>query len=107
MAYELIEVTPIAGTLGAEIAGVDMAKPLGNQLYQEVHDALIEHQVIFFRDQDITPAEHVAFARQFGSLQVHPLVPHLDDHPEVLILESKDENRSAANAWHSDVTFTA
>ena len=63
MGYDLIEVTPLAGALGAEISGVDMAQPLGNQLFQEVHDALIENQVIFFRDQDITPAQHVDFAR--------------------------------------------
>ena len=66
--------TPLAGALGAEISGVDMAEPLGNQLFQEVHDALIENQVIFFRDQDITAAQHVDFARQFNTLQVHPLV---------------------------------
>ena len=51
----------------------------------------------------MTPAEHVAFARQFGTLQVHLLVPHL----EVLVLESKEGKRTAANAWHSDVTFDA
>ena len=106
MGYELIDVKPLAGSLGAEISGIDMAAPLGNQLFQEVHDALIENQVIFFRDQDITPAQHVAFARQFGTLQVHPLVPHLDDHPEVLVLESTEKKRTAANAWHSDVTFS-
>lgn len=106
MAYELIKVEPIAGALGAEISGVDMSRPLGNQLFQEVHDALMAHQVVFFRDQDITPAQHVAFGRHFGTLQVHPFVPHLDDQPEVLILESKEEHRSAANAWHSDVTFS-
>ena len=106
MTYELIEVEPIAGALGAEVGGVDMRQAPGNQLFQELHDALIDHQVIFFRDQDITPAEHVAFAKHFGSLQVHPMVPHLEGHPEVLILESKEENRSSANAWHSDVTFT-
>lgn len=106
MNYELIQVSPLPGALGAEISGVDMAQPLGNQLFQEVHTALLENQVIFFRDQDITPAQHVAFARQFGSLQVHPLVPHLEDHPEVLVLESKEDKRNAANAWHSDVTFS-
>ena len=63
MTYELIEVSPLPGALGAEISGVDMAQPLGNQLFQEVHDALLENQVIFFGDQDITPAQHVAFAR--------------------------------------------
>ena len=105
MGYDLIKVRPIAGSIGAEIDGIDMAKPLGNQAFQEVHDALMAHQVIFFRDQDVTPAEHVAFARQFGTLHVHPYAPSLEEQPEVLILKSSKANRSAANAWHSDVTF--
>ena len=105
MSYDVIEVTPIAGAIGAEIGGIDMAQPLGNQAFQEVHDALMRHQVIFFRDQDITPAEHVAFGRQFGTLHVHPFAPSLEDHEEVMILESSAENRSSANLWHSDVTF--
>ncbi len=105
MGYERINVRPIAGALGAEIGGQNMAEPMGNQVFQEVHDALMQHQVIFLRDQHVSPAEHVAFARQFGTLHVHPYAPSLDDHPEVLILKSSKENRSAANAWHSDVTF--
>ncbi|WP_417516011.1 taurine dioxygenase [Minwuia sp.] len=105
MGYDLIDVKPIAGNIGAEIGGIDMAQPLGNQAFKEVHDALMAHQVIFFRDQDISPAEHVSFARQFGTLHVHPYAPHHPDHPEVLILKSSKKNRSAANVWHSDVTF--
>lgn len=105
MGYERIDVRPIAGSLGAEISGVSMAEPMGNQVFQEVHDALMAHQVIFFRDQNVTPAEHVAFARRFGTLHVHPYAPSLPDQPEVLILKSSKENRSSASAWHSDVTF--
>ncbi|WP_416898509.1 MAG: taurine dioxygenase [Minwuia sp.] len=105
MGYDLINVRPIAGSIGAEIEGIDMSKPLGNQAFKEVHDALMAHQVIFFRDQDITPGEHVAFARQFGTLHVHPYAPSHEDHPEVLILKSSKANRSSANIWHSDVTF--
>ena len=107
MTYEQIEVTPVAGALGAEVRGIDLSRPLGNRLYHEVHEALIAHQVIFFRDQDITPAEHIAFARHFGTLHVHPYAKNLEDHPEVLVLKSSKENRNAANTWHSDVTFQA
>ncbi len=107
MSYEQITVQPIAGALGAQVSGIDLGQDLGNQLFQELHDALMEHQVLFFRDQEITPAEHVAFARNFGSLQVHPFTPNLDEQPEVLILESRKGARSSANQWHSDVTFTA
>jgi len=103
--YERIDVRPIAGALGAEIGGVNMAEPMGNQVFQELHDALMEHHVVFLRDQDVTPAEHVAFARQFGTLHIHPYSPNLPDQPEVLILKSSKANRSSASAWHSDVTF--
>lgn len=105
MTYQHIEIAPVAGALGAEISGVDMATPLEGPVFDELHDALMHHQVIFLRDQDITPAQHVAFAARFGHLQVHPFLPNLPDHPEVLILESSGANRAAANAWHSDVTF--
>ncbi|WP_417519755.1 taurine dioxygenase [Minwuia sp.] len=105
MGYDLINVRPIAGALGAEIEGVDMSRPLGNQAFKEVHDALMAHQVIFFRDQDISPADHVAFGRQFGTLHIHPYSPSLPEQPEVLILKSSKANRYSANAWHSDVTY--
>ena len=86
--------TPLAGSLGAEISGDDMAQPLDNQLYQEVHGALVENQVIFFHEQEITPAQHLNFARQSGTLHVHPLVPHIEEHLEMLVLESKDDKRN-------------
>lgn len=104
MSNNSISIRPVAGALGAEIQGVNLAEPLGNQLYQEIHDALMAHQVIFFRDQDITPEQHIAFGRAFGELNVHPYARHIDGHPEVLVLESRKGKRSAANAWHSDLT---
>ena len=54
MSYEIITATPLSPSLGAEIEGVDLSQPLGNQAFQEIHDALMEHQVVFFRDQDMT-----------------------------------------------------
>ena len=61
MTYETIEVEPITPVIGTEISGVDISKPLGNQTYQEIHDALMKHQVIFFRDQDMSLDEHKNF----------------------------------------------
>ena len=105
MAAAKLKIQKVAGSLGAEIHGLDMSSPLDKETHAAVHDALMDHQVLFFRDQDITPDQHVAFAENFGTLQVHPLLPRLDDNPEVLILESFEGRRSAANLWHSDVTF--
>ncbi len=105
MTHQTIDVTPLAGHIGAEIGGVDLARELGNQTFQEIHDALMAHQVIFFRDQDITPDQHKAFGRRFGEIQVHPFAPHLDDHPEIIVIENDCERPSRINNWHTDVTF--
>jgi taurine dioxygenase len=72
MTYQTIEVTKLTPHIGAEIAGIDLSRPLGNQQFQEVHDALMENQVIFFRDQHLTHDQHKAFGRLFGNLVLHP-----------------------------------
>ncbi len=105
MTYETIQVRPISGTLGAEIGGVDLTQPLGNQTFHEIHDALLANLVIFFRDQDLTPDQHKAFGRRFGTLQVHPFAPQLDGHPEILVIENDEARPSRINNWHTDVTF--
>ena len=85
--YETIAVTQLSPHIGAENGGANLAKPLGNQMFQEIHDALMQHQVIFFRDQAMSLEEHKAFARRFGPLHIHPAAPSLKDHPEVLVHE--------------------
>ena len=106
MAYQSIEVRKLTPTIGAEIFGVDLAKPLGNQQFQEVHDALMENLVIFFRDQKMTIDQHKDFGRRFGPLHVHPNAPiTFPEHPEILVIKA-DENskRVAGEEWHSDVS---
>ena len=75
MGYETIEVAPFSPNIGAEIFGVDLSQPLGNQAFSEIHDALMEHQVIFFRDQTMDWEQHKAFGRRFGELHIHPAAP--------------------------------
>ena len=108
MDYQTISVKPLSPVVGAEIGGVDISKPLGNQTFAEVHDALMHHQVIFFRDQKMTLDEHKAFGRQFGELHVHPAAPGPEGHPEILRIHA-DENskRVAGHGWHSDVSCDA
>jgi taurine dioxygenase len=106
MTYETIEVQKLTPTIGAEIFGVDLAKPLGNQQFQEVHDALMEHLVVFFRDQNLTPEQQKDFGRRFGKLHIHPNAPQpIEGHPEILVVRA-DENskRVAGEDWHSDVS---
>ena len=104
-AYETIRVRRMSPALGAEISGIDLRRPLGNQTFQELHDALVDNQVIFFRDQDITMEEHKQFGRRFGPLHVHPVVPGPEGHPEILELHSDEKVQYSASAWHSDVSF--
>lgn len=104
--YQQITVTPIAGALGAEINGVYLGK-LNDAAFSEIRAALLEHQVIFFRDQELTRDEHKAFGRRFGGLHIHPFLQPLKEegHPEFVVLESDAKHPFVAEAWHSDVTF--
>ena len=110
-------VEPLTGTLGAIVHGVDLAVELSEAEVAAIRSALISFRVIFFRGQDITPTQQVAFARRFGTLTpAHPLLGGLDaDHPEVLLLDSADyplgvgtktKGTSYNNRWHTDVTFS-
>src|ERR1700710_2195412 len=74
--YETIGVEKLTPIIGAEISGVDLASTLSNRTMDEIHRALAENLVIFFRDQHITPQQHLAFGRQFGDLHIHPAAPH-------------------------------
>ena len=106
MPYQTIEVTKLTPHIGAEIGGVDLSKPLGNQQFQEVHDALMENLVIFFRDQHLTHDQHKDFGRLFGNLAVHPASPHAPKgHPEILTIHADENSKHVAGEeWHSDVS---
>ena len=104
--YSRIGVKPIAGALGAEIEGVDLARDLDNHTFAEIHQALLDHLVIFFRDQTLTPDQHKNFGKRFGTLNVHPYAPALAGHPEVMtIFKEKDDKANFGGGWHSDMTF--
>ncbi|HVA12506.1 MAG TPA: TauD/TfdA family dioxygenase, partial [Stellaceae bacterium] len=100
---QAIEVIPYGATFGAEIRGIDFARPVDRSIADAVQDALAQHKVVWFRAAAMTPAQHVAFGRLFGELTVHPFVPHLDDHPEVVVLDNhKDNPVFSTDVWHSD-----
>jgi taurine dioxygenase len=106
MTYTSIQVEQLTPYIGAEIQGVDLAKPLDERTFKEVHDALVAHGVIFFRDQHLTPAQHKAFGRLFGELHTHPAAPSLvEDHPEILVIHADENSKHVAGEyWHSDVS---
>lgn len=101
----MFKVKPISKSLGAELYGVDLCKDLSTEIYAEIRRLLIKHQVIFFRDQDISPQQHKSLAESFGPLQTHPAYETVEGYPEITILESTAEKPSKIEVWHSDMTF--
>src|SRR6186713_2280380 len=103
-----IKVEPLTCTIGAEVSNVNLgAASRDLVLVQEIRTLLLRHRVLFFRDQDITRAEHVAFARHFGALESHPVAGSDPDHPGLVrIYKSPDApNDRYENAWHTDATW--
>ena len=91
--------------LGATITDIDLKQPLDEELTGFIANALAENEVIFFRNQDITPEQHRAFALNFGQLQSHPVYPTIEGFPEITILENDEKNPSKIEKWHTDMTF--
>lgn len=101
-----MEVIQSGANLGAEIRGVDLKETLDVEAHQTIHDGLMDHGILIFRDQDITPAQHIAFGKQFGDLTIHPFSPSLPDTPELIILDNDLNNPPRlTDVWHTDETF--
>jgi taurine dioxygenase len=102
--YETISVDKYTPIIGAEISGADLTQ-LSNRQVDEIHRALAENSVIFFRDQHLSQEQHLAFGRNFGELHIHPAAPHAPGHDELMIIHAdKDSPRANGEGWHSDVS---
>ena len=106
MPYASIQVDKLTPHVGGEIRGVDLSQPLDESTFKQVHDALIDNGVIFFRDQHLTPEQQKAFGRRFGELHIHPAAPkELPEHPEILVIHADASSKHVAGEnWHSDVS---
>ena len=100
-----LTVTPISSALGAEIDGVDLTRPLSLEQRDAIEQALLQHQVIFFKHQVITPQQQARFAANFGDLHIHPIYPNVPEQPEVLVLDTAVTDVRDNAVWHTDVTF--
>ncbi|GAB2661880.1 taurine dioxygenase [Saccharopolyspora gloriosae] len=99
-----LEVRPISGALGAEVRGIDL-NDLSDQVFQRVHELLLEHLVLFFPEAaGLSPQAHIDFGKRLGELEVHPFLPKLDGHDEIVVLDSAQGAK--ADVWHTDVTFS-
>ena len=105
-AVETIEVVRLGGNIGAEIRGVDLTRSLSATQFETIHAALVRHEVLVFRDQDVTLEQQMEFGRLFGELSIHPFSPNLDHKREVIVLDYSADNPPAlTDQWHSDETF--
>ena len=101
--YHLNKLSP---ELGAEISGIDLSKDFNEEIQNKIYNDLIRYKVLFFRDQNITPQFHIEFAKSFGSIEEpHPVYPHVDGFPEIVLLENDKDNPPDTDEWHTDETF--
>lgn len=99
------QVQRLTSAIGGLVTGLDLRKPLSQDEFDALYRALVEHHVLFFRDQKITPEEQVALAKRFGPIDIHPFGRHLTELPEVGLLDQTEPKRDGANRWHADSTF--
>ncbi|HEX5093262.1 MAG TPA: TauD/TfdA family dioxygenase [Burkholderiales bacterium] len=101
-----LDVRPVAGALGAEIHGVDLSRPLAPATGAAIRAALLEHLVIFFRGQTLTPAQQLSFARAFGEPVEYPQLKGLPDFPMITpVVKLEHERVNFGGIWHSDTTY--
>lgn len=103
MPFSVERITP---TIGAEVSGLDLSQPLDRATQDALYQALLDHLVIFFHDQELSPAAQLAFAESFGEIdRPHPIYPHAEGHPSVVVLDNGPDKKPDTNVWHSDLTF--
>ena len=102
----MLKVTPLTPSIGAIISEVSLNKDLNSETIEQIYSALIKHQVIFFRDQNISPESHLKLAESLGEIDPgHPVYPHVEGHQSIVLLKNDENNKPDTNDWHKDLTF--
>lgn len=100
------DVVPTSGALGAELHGIDLAEPLSRETAGEIRGALAEHGVIFFRDQKLTPEQHIAFAETLAPINVNRFFKAVPGHPKIAeVRKEPDQKRNIGGNWHTDHSY--
>jgi len=102
-----IQVKRLNRALGAIVSGVDIAQELPQSVIDQLGELVVEHQVLFFRNQPISPHAQCDFARRFGSLHIHPIYPVMPDLPEIMLIDNHRDFLPDNDNWHTDVTFSS
>lgn len=102
---ERITINPLGPYIGAQIFDLDLTRPPNDSQFEQLYHALLRHQVLFIREQPITPQQQRALALRFGDLHIHPVYPHAEDVEEIIVLDTRNDNPPDSDNWHTDVTF--
>jgi len=103
-----LKIEAVTPAIGAEISGVSLNKDLNDDICDQIYKALIKYQVVFFRDQDLSPESHLKLAKSFGEPEPpHPVYPHVDGYENIVLLKNDKDIIPDTNDWHKDLTFKA
>ncbi len=102
---ERLSITPLGPYIGAQVTGADLTRPLSDNQFEQLYHAVLRHQVVFLREQNITPAQQRDLALRFGDLHIHPVYPHAPGVEEIIVLDTHNDNPPDNDNWHTDVTF--
>jgi taurine dioxygenase len=106
MTCDHIRVTPLATHVGAEISGIDLATPPGSPALAEIRQALGEYGVVFFRDQQLSPEQHIVFAQCFGEIDVNRFFAAVPGYPMIAeVRKEPEQQRNIGNGWHTDHSY--
>jgi len=102
----MFKVEAITPVIGAKISGISLNRNLNTETVDKIYKALIRHQVIFFREQNLTPESHVKLAKSLGEIDPgHPVYPHVEGFQSIVLLKNDANNKPDTNDWHKDLTF--
>lgn len=100
-----MKITPLGPAIGALVDGIDLTRPLRDDDHAALHAALLQHHVLFFENQNVTPQQQRDLAARFGDLHIHPVYPQHPEVPEIILLDTSLDNPPDNDNWHTDVTF--
>jgi taurine dioxygenase len=101
-----IDIRPIAGALGAEIHGIDLGSEISNHTFGQIRQVFLDYSVIFFRDQNLSPEQHIAFAERWGNININRFFKALEKYPEIAeVRKEPDQDRNIGRAWHTDHSY--
>lgn len=108
MIHSAIKIFPLTATLGAIITGVDLAQPLSNDDFATIRQAFARYGVVFFRDQNLSPEQHIAFAKRWGPIEINPFFKVVPGYPEIAeVRKDADQSTNIGGDWHTDHSYNA